>query len=143
MKNQNENNLEHLFDAIKPECSGIIWITDEALNYKLSGVYEFNYLLNGLLGQSISRENYSPSNGNHFFLSQNFGKTFFISHWSDLNDNSLKEVKLQFKNIESSLPKPSEIFVYSTSQKIKEEQIIKNLTQTFTDYTFKKLNPGR
>jgi hypothetical protein len=41
--------IKHLSQNITPDTSGIIWLTDDPLDYKTPGVYEFNYLLDGML----------------------------------------------------------------------------------------------
>ena len=53
--------IKHLSQNITPDTSGIIWLTDDPLDYKTPGVYEFNYLLDGMLIKSITKN----SNENH------------------------------------------------------------------------------
>ena len=47
--------IEHLSKHISSETSGILWLTDTVLDYKTPGVYEFNYLLDGILLKRITQ----------------------------------------------------------------------------------------
>ena len=68
-------NSEFL-SKIDHECVGIIWITPDSLNSKLTHYNEIDYLLDG----PLERESKNHSNVPHLFSSMSFGHPFIVGH---------------------------------------------------------------
>ena len=135
--------IDHLSHLVSPTTSGIIWLTDEDLNSKLPGVYELNYLMNGLLTKSIaSKDHQSKSKSkSNFFLAENFGNPFFLGH-------SVIKSKEDFKNMHNhiGLAKPLfnetdiEIYIFNRSKNTANTNILKELSHRYRDIKFENLN---
>lgn len=69
----------NIIDHVTPDIIGIFWITTSALDRKLAGFDQFNYLFDGLLSQFIYGENVSEKRANLFFT-KNFGQSLFLAH---------------------------------------------------------------
>lgn len=136
-----KSNIEYLSRSITPTCSGIIWLTDEHLNQSISGLYEFNYLLDGLLTKSlldqIERE---EKQNNNFFFSSNFGKPFFIGHSVIKGSQDLKQIHENLKLALPLIPEDSEIFILNKSKNTANINIEKELTQKYKNIKFEHLN---
>jgi hypothetical protein len=69
--------INSLSQKISPNVAGIIWLTDKKITLETKGLYELNYLFNGLLIKSIiNRED--SNNKDFFFISTSFGKEFLF-----------------------------------------------------------------
>lgn len=69
----------NIIDHVTPDIIGIFWITNSALDRKLAGFDQFNYLFDGLLSQFIYGENVSEKRANLFFT-KNFDQSLFLAH---------------------------------------------------------------
>lgn len=63
--------------VINHNCVGVVWLINAPLTISTKGFYELNYLLDGLLVNSLKAEN--EKQDYHLFLSQNFGTDFFVA----------------------------------------------------------------
>ena len=131
--------IQHLSKNLKPETSGIIWLTDEELTTNSYGLYEFNYLLDGMLVKSISSNN-DKDNKSHFFLGENFGKPFFIGHVLVENKDDIKLMYKHFDIAGSFLEENSNIYIFNKSKNTANVNILKELSQKFKKYSFENLN---
>jgi hypothetical protein len=131
-------SISNLSQTITTNSAGIIWLTDEDLNYDLKGVYEFNYLLDGLLLKTI--ENNDESNKNHnFFLTTNFGKSFFIGHIKITNKNDLNLINQHIKLAIPLLKNQNEICIYNRSQNTANINVLKELKSQHPEFEFRHL----
>lgn len=133
------NPIEHLSRLITSETVGIIWLTDIALNSELQGVYEFNYLTNGLLTKSIQSKDEKTENAN-FFISESFGKSFFLSH---LVIESSSDIKKMYNHMELAKPLIDDtislVYIFNKSSNTKGIKVIKELTKRYPGITFENL----
>jgi hypothetical protein len=133
-----KSNIEFLSKMITPNCSGIIWLTDKELDFEMSGVYEFNYLLNGLLTKSIANEEETNEKG-HLFLAENFGRPFFISHNVISDKNDLANVQKHLEVASPLFSETAEVFVFNKSNKASNKNIVKDLSKKFKNIQFENL----
>lgn len=134
--------IEHLSQHITPNTSGIIWLTDESLDYKSPGVYEFNYLLDGMLIKSISQNSELKKEElkSNFFLGDNFGTPLFIGHTVVENKDDIKIMHNHFKVASSFIQKNTTIYIFNRSKNTANFNILKELTNKYKEYKFENLN---
>jgi len=131
--------IHHLSNNLKPDTTGIIWLTDEEINYNSHGAYEFNYLLDGMLIKSISDETKTKSKS-HFFLGENFGNPFFIGHVLFDNKDSINIIYDHFKAASSFINENDTIYIFNKSKNTANINILKELSQKFKHLKFENLN---
>lgn len=131
------SSIEHLSQAITPECAGIIWLTNKKLDYSMSGVYEFNYLLDGLLTKSIASSEQSP--GPNLFIAQNFGNSFFLGHSIVTNLNELDVIKKHLTVVNSMIDENKTVLFYNDVEAFSAEEIQSNLSKKFNHIRFSEL----
>jgi hypothetical protein len=133
--------IDHLSHLVSPTTSGIIWLTDDDLNSKLPGVYELNYLMNGLLTKSIAAKAQQTESSSNFFLAENFGNPFFLGHSVVLSKEDLKNMH---KHIELAKPLFNdiniEIYIFNRSKNTANTNILKELSHKYRDIKFENLN---
>lgn len=136
-----KTGIEHLSHLVSPKTSGIIWLTDDYLGPNLVGIYELNYLLDGLLTKTLSTKHEEEPSKSNFFLAENFGNPFFVGHSVVNNKDDLKNM---FKHIELGKPlfpnKQIEVFIYNRSKNTANYNVLKELSNKFKDIYFKNLN---
>ncbi len=116
-------NLEHFAKAITAQTGGIVWLTDEELSINSPGVFEFNYLLDGVILKSLNQKN--QNRNQHFFLGENFGKAIFIGHTVFKNKDDLKKINDHFNIASSMLLENSSIFIFNKSRNTANINILK------------------
>ena len=134
--------IKHLSQYITPSTSGIIWITDEALDYKTPGVYEFNYLLDGMLIKTISQKNEteSSSSKSDFFMGNNFGNPLFIAHIVVTKKDDITLMHNHLNIASSLIKKDSTVYVFNRSKNTANVNILKELSAKYKQYNFENLN---
>ncbi len=135
-------DIKHLSGHITPTTAGIIWLTDKQLNFQSPGIYEFNYLLNGILLKTISQqkeEHKKPARFN-FFLAENFGNPFFIGHIIVEDKDDLKKINKHFEAANSFLKEGATIYIYNKSQNTANTNVLKELSKKYPQYEFENLN---
>jgi hypothetical protein len=134
-------DIEHLSHLVSPTTSGIIWLTDDELGPNLVGIYELNYLLNGLLTKTLSTKQDSNFSKSNFFLAENFGNPFFVGHTVV---KSKEDINIMYKHVELIRPlfqnKEIEIFIFNRSKNTANVNVLKELSHKFKDIHFKNLN---
>lgn len=134
-----DKRIPELSQHITPSTAGIIWFTDEPLKYSSPGVYEFNYLLDGLLVKSLEENTEKPNHSN-FFLGESFGIPFFIGHCVIQEKSDFKSVHTHFKLSESFIQENSTVFIYNKSKNTANINVLKELKSTYQKLEFKHLN---
>lgn len=136
-----KTGIEHLSHLVSPKTSGIIWLTDDYLGPSLVGLYELNYLLDGLLTKTLSSDQEKSESKSNFFLAENFGNPFFVGH-SVINTKD--DLKNMFKHIELGKPlfedKKIEVFIFNRSKNTANYNVLKELSNKFKEISFKNLN---
>ena len=130
--------IKHLSQNISPDTCGIIWLTDDKLDYQSPGFYEFNYLLDGSIAKNINSL-HSESQTSLFF-GQNFGKSFFISHNIVKDKESLKQMYNVYKVANSALRENEKIYIFNRSKNTANVNILKELSKKYSQYQFENLN---
>lgn len=126
---------ESITGSIGPNCYGIIWITKDKVNLSHPIVYDLNYLLDGLLVQTL-KEEISNEESNFFFLSENFGHPFFVGHIIDSNNT----IKTLHQHLEMMNPQLREnIEIYLLNQSGKYQNLLKDLQKKYPQLTFKNI----
>jgi hypothetical protein len=135
------NGIEHLSHLVSPTTSGIVWLTDEYLTPSLVGLYELNYLVNGLLVKSISSNKSDIDVKSNFFLAENFGNPFFLAH-SVIKEK--KDRENMFNQIKLVTPlfdhQEMHIYIFNRSKNTANYNVLKELSTKHTDLTFENLN---
>lgn len=135
-------NIEKISKLVTPDTSGIIWITDDFLNDKSKGVYEFNYLTNGLLTRSIQSQKDSPSEVN-FFISESFGSSFFLAHISQVKALTKDFLKKIYNQVEIAKPLLQKtdciVYVYNKSTSTKTLSLLNELSKRYSNVNFVEL----
>ena len=133
--------IDHLSHLVSPTTSGIIWLTDDALGSTLPGVYELNYLMNGLLTKSIAAKDEQIKSNSNFFLAENFGNPFFLGHSVV---SSKEDLKNMHKHIELAKPLFNEVdvevYIFNRSKNTAHVNILKELSHKYRDIKFENLN---
>lgn len=134
--------IKHLSKSITPKTAGILWLTDEGLNFKTPGVYEFNYLLNGVIIESLTKakENNLPQESQNFFLSDNFESKFFIAHLVIDQKQDIKKMFELLKLAKSLLSNEPQILIFNRSKNTANVNVLKELSQKSPDIIFENLN---
>lgn len=128
--------IKHLSKNITPDTCGIIWLSDEALNYQTQGFYEFNYLLNGILAKNLEQ----LSSDSSLFIGDSFGKPFFLGHCLILNKDNIKNIYKFFDVAKSALRENSKIFIFNRSKNTANVNLLKELGKKYPKYLFENLN---
>lgn len=135
--------IDHLSHLVSPTTSGIIWLTDDTLNSNLAGVYELNYLMNGLLTKSIAAKDSQSKSSSNFFLAENFGNPFFLGHSVISTKEDLKNMH---KHIELARPlfngneDAIEVYIFNRSKNTANTNVLKELSHKYKDIKFENLN---
>jgi hypothetical protein len=137
-----KHSIEHLSKNLSADTFGIVWLTDSTLNYDTPGVYEFNYLLDGILLKRIAQNETLPveQRKSNFFLGQSFGKPIFISHVLVEHKNDLK---LSFNHLDTALPlieEGSKIQIFNRSKNTANLNVLKEFTNKYKQLRFEILN---
>lgn len=137
--------IKHLSKNITPETVGIIWLTDESLNYQSPGIYEFNYLLDGIVFKSLDNklEKIKEENNKlktNFFLGENFGTPLFIGHVVVEGKEDIKKMYDHIKISENFLKDDSKIYIYNRSKNTANQNILKILSEKYNQIIFENLN---
>jgi hypothetical protein len=132
--------IDHLSELITPKTAGIIWLTDSPLNSTLTGVYEFNYLTNGLLTKSIQNTENQDKRSN-YFLTESFGFPLFLSHQVIDKVEDLKSVYNQL-DISKSLVSEDRKLIYLLNKSLNSKNInvLKELIKRYAHLKFEHLN---
>lgn len=128
-------STENISNFISPNCCGIIWLTQDKVDISHPSVYELNYLLDGLLIKTLS-EKTNDNDTNHFFLSENFGRPFFIGHVVD-SSSAVKSINDHVSMIIPLVTEKSEIYILN--QTAKHQSLVKDLQKKYPQLTFKKI----
>lgn len=141
MNSTNNTDIDNLSHLVSSTTSGIIWLTDDALSSKLTGVYELNYLMNGLLTKSIAAKQNTNNIGSNFFLADNFGQPFFLGHSVIDKKEDLKSI---YDHIELAKPlfenTPLFIYIFNRSKNTANINILKTLSEKYKQISFENLN---
>lgn len=132
--------IKHLSKSITPNTTGILWLTDEPLSFKTTGVYEFNYLLNGILIESLSDSAQKNSPRQNFFLGENFDSKFFIGHLVISEKKDISSMYQLIKLADNLINEHSQIFIYNRSKNTANINILKELSQKYPAIVFENLN---
>lgn len=114
---------------VKVHTAGIIWLTEQALTYDTKGVYEINYLLNGLLIQSLASGLSHPEK--NLYLSENFGSSFFVLHNSG---QSLDSLYNNLSLVENTLSNNKEILLVAEKRSEDMIKIINQVSKKYPDF---------
>ncbi len=129
--------ISYLTDAITPDVSGILWLTDGPLSTNSMGAYEFNYLLDGNLFDYIhTTQNQKTSN---FHMASNFSRPFFIAHSVIETQFNFKSIEENFKLIESMATNNSFIYLFNDSKNTANINLENELQKKYQTYQFKHL----
>lgn len=132
--------IDHLSTFITPDTAGIVWLTDEDLTYNTPGVYEINYLLDGMLIKTLSKKEDEHKNRPNFLIGDNFGSPFFVSHTIITNTNDLKTVEQHLKLAEPLIEERTTIYLLNRSKNTANYNVQKELAKKFKSYSFELLN---
>jgi len=78
---------------ITPHVLGILWLTEKDFSAKLENYHNLNYFVDGLFSSQIQpAENQSKQK--RLFLTESFGRPFFISHIKQT-----QKTELEIKNL--------------------------------------------
>lgn len=92
--------IQELQDAMPPNILGVFWITKENIMSRPSPFEALDYFLDGLLSSFYLKQNELAQINNrlktnkNFFVSNHFGKQFFVGHLdiSDQNQDITEEL---------------------------------------------------
>jgi len=140
MKSMHKGPIDHLSKLITPKTAGIIWLTDSPLKSTLTGVYEFNYLTNGLLTKSIQNTENEQKRSN-YFLTESFGSPLFLSHQVIDKAEDLKSVYNQLDISKSIMSEERNlIYLLNKSLNSKNINVLKELIKRYAHLNFEHLN---
>lgn len=131
--------IKHLSQNITANTAGILWLTDEQLDFKTPGIYEFNYLLNGVLIKSIEKIDLEKQS-NNFFLGENFGNPLFVGHIVFKDKSDLNKLYDQLKISKDFIKEDSLIYIFNKSKNTANMNILKILNEKYKTIKFEILN---
>jgi hypothetical protein len=130
--------INSLSQKISPNVAGIIWLTDKKITLETKGLYELNYLFNGLLIKSIiNRED--SNNKDFFFISTSFGKNFFLSQITLTENDPLKSLEQHLSLMESSVTDKDKIFIFTDSNEDMAQNYQKKISKKYQAIEFEVL----
>lgn len=132
------SSIENLSQSITPDCAGIIWLTDKNLNYSTNRVYEFNYLLDGLLTKSIT-SGQDHNDAPNLFIAQNFGDSFFVGHSVIKSINDLSKIQKHLTVVNNMITEKKFVLIYNDCSDLNIEKIFDYLSNRFSSITFNRL----
>lgn len=134
--------VKHLSQNIQANTAGILWLTDDYLSLKSKGLYEFNYLLNGVVIENlkITLEQKIEQKKQSFFLGSNFENPFFIGHTVIENKKDINSLYNHLEVAKDILSHDSEIFVFNRSQNTAGINLLKELMAKYPATKFANLN---
>ena len=99
---------------------------------------DINYLLDGVLVQSLERNNLKGKS--NLFQGRSYGNVFFIYHTVINGKEDLKSIKDQLKLTENQSHDASKIFILNKSQKTSGINVVKELSSALPQLSFEHLN---
>lgn len=132
--------IEHLSESITPQTTGILWLTDTDLEINTPGVYEFNYLLNGILVKNLTEKMTKSHHGTSFYLGDNFGKPLFIGHVVISTKTDVEKMYTHLEVAKSLISDDSHVYIFNRSKNTANINILKSLSEKFKDLEFRNLN---
>lgn len=135
--------IKHLSKSITTNTIGIVWLTDDNLDFSTPGVYEFNYLLDGVLLESLSENKNSDASPRHqqnYFLGDNFDSKLFIGHVVIKDKKDIKKMYDVISLSSAMVSKDSQILIFNRSKNTANVNILKELSQKYPDILFENLN---
>ena len=134
--------IEHLSKNISPNTAGIIWLTDSYLDFKSPGVYEFNYLLDGILLEQIALNKEMDHNEKkvNFFLGNSFGSPLFVSHTVIESKDDLESMYKGLTTASPIIKEGAHIHIFNKSKNTANINVLKELSQRYKEYKFLNLN---
>ncbi len=134
--------IKHLSENIQASTAGVLWLTDDFLSLKSQGLYEFNYLLNGVLIENlnITSEQKISQKKQSFFLGTNFENPFFIGHVVIEEKEGIGAMHNHLLLAQTILKQNSEIFIFNRSKNTAGVNLLKELTTKYPQIKFLNLN---
>lgn len=132
-----ESNIKHLSQSICQETAGIIWLTDSFIDFQTPGVYQFNYLFDGMILKNLGNE--SKQSNSNFYLGENFGRTIFLGHSVIENKKDISLINDHLSMALSMVKESKKIFIYNKSKNTANINILKDLSSKYTSYSFQNL----
>jgi hypothetical protein len=132
------DTIDRISQKVSFDTYGIIWLTDTPLELDTQGVYEVNYLFNGLLVQAL--ENHSQKKKSNFFISQSFGHPFFLSHATSDIQNLNKVIVEHINLVSDSIKENSTVYFIDLTQSNKSNDLIQNLSKKYPKLVFDHLS---
>lgn len=131
------SEIKEISKVIGHNAAGIIWLTDDELKIDSKGVYEFNYLLDGLLIKYL--KDIDKSKKSNFFLGKSFGKPFFIGHTIIEKDQNINDMFTHLEIGKHHFGENPEIFILNKSQNTGHKNVLKELKNKYPKIQFKHL----
>ncbi|MBD65726.1 MAG: hypothetical protein CME62_11000 [Halobacteriovoraceae bacterium] len=132
--------IKHLSDRICSATTGIIWLTDEDIDFNSYGLIEFDYLLDGILMKSLQDQTYEKSEKSNYFLGQNFGHPFFLGHVKVQDKKDLALIDNHLNISEHFIFDQSKVYIFNQSKNTANQNILKILSEKFSKLRFENLN---
>lgn len=119
---------------VLPKTKGIFWLSEEKFSFDLPGADEINYLLDGLLVQTLKNPEFVGDT--HLFLSTNYGNPFFVFFANSLKKDSYQKIHHYIETNEDKEDSSGE-FLFICDKYSKELQNEFNkLEKSFPRFTF-------
>ncbi len=134
-----DSGIEHLSQLITPNTCGIVWLTDELLSYDTPGAYEVNYLLNGSLTRSLAEKDHEDKFSSNFFLSESFGKPFFVAHTVIQEKGDFKKVYEPLNVAKPFMREGSQVYILNRSKNTAHLNVLKELRAKHKNISFEHL----
>lgn len=132
--------LELLSEQVSPQVAGIIWLTDELLDYEIPGFYEVNYLLDGILLQTLRQSPEEDRNAQNLFIGKSFGHPFFVFHSVVDDANSFKRIVKEFNVTAPLLKEHKRVYILNRSKNTANIHVLKDFAKSYSTLEFEHLN---
>ena len=117
-------------------------MTDDFISLRSQGLYEFNYLLNGILIENLNStvQKDKITQKQNFFLGNNFENSFFIGHTVIEEKSNIKTIFGQLELAKNLIKDDSQIFIFNRSKNTAGVNILKTLMDKYQNIRFANLN---
>lgn len=131
--------IEEFSQRINTDTVGILWLTDATLAYDSPGAYEINYLLDGVLTQSLAAQTpgeEAAESSSNFFLGKSFGMPFFVGHVVFKSKKDLDKILKALETAKPFIQENKQVYLLNNSEAASSQSILKDIQKKYSDVSF-------
>ncbi|MDA8791885.1 hypothetical protein N9N67_01495 [Bacteriovoracaceae bacterium] len=109
IETKNYSSNHQFYSQFDYKTRGIVWITQEPINFSTPFLYEINYLLDNLFLKSLRDPDKAKKNKSNLLWAKCFGQDFFVSHLVQDPKNMLNSLNIHLNIAASRLANDEKI----------------------------------